>query len=297
MVATACSSGDTTASTAAGVTTTTAAGATTTTTAAGGETPAGLTTLQGTMSEEATDLIPHTTTQQGKRAVLQTLLMPIVEAGHDTTIISNILESWEQSPDARVVTFRLRPDIEWSDGTPMTSADLHMSLTQYLDNNISNSAGRIGGVLGQAEFVDGSAETIEGLTIVDDLTLTVELANPDAAWVPNLAALGPNLPVLPSHVLGDVPHDQILDHDYFRTFPVTSGPYKFVQFQTGQFVEFERNDNWSLGTPGFESVFFKILSTDVMSAQLETGEIQFMFPVDPADTDRIGSIGWHSTSF
>ena len=34
-------------------------------------------------------------------------------------------------------------------------------------------------------------------------------------------------------------------------------------------------------------VFFKILSTDVMSAQLETGEIQMMYPVDPADVDRI----------
>ncbi len=289
MVVAACSSGDTTDTTTA-TTGTTAAGETTTTTTGDTTPPEGPRILQGTMSEEATDLIPHTTTQQGKRAVLQTLLMPAVERGADTPIVSKILESWETSPDARIVTFTLKPDVQWSDGTPMTSADIHMTLTQYLDNNISNSAGRIGGVLGQAEFVDGSAESIEGLTIVDDRTITIELANPDAAWVANLAALGPNLPILPSHVLGDVPHSEILDHDYFRTFPVTSGPYKFVQFETGQFVEFERNENWSLGDPYFERVFYKILSTDVMSAQLETGEIHFMFPVDPADVDRISSI-------
>ena len=291
MIAAACTSGETTDTTTAATTATTAGTATTsapdqTTQPDDGEELV----LQAVMSEEATDLNPFTTGQQGKGHVFQAIFMPLLETDNEKQIYSKILDSWESSADARTATLTLKPDIEWNDGTPMTSEDVLMSLTQYLDNNISNRAVRIGGVLGQAAFVDGSADNIEGLRIIDDLTVEVELENPDAAWLPNIAAQAEDLPILPAHILGDVPHADLLDHEYFQTFPVTSGPYSFVQFVDGQFAEFVRNDNWSLGTPGFDRVFFRIVSTDVQSAQLETGEIQFMFPVDPADVDRISGI-------
>jgi peptide/nickel transport system substrate-binding protein len=255
-----------------------------------GDTAAGRTTLEAVMSEEATDLIPHTTTEQGKAAVLHTIFMPLLETDDANQIFSKILESWGISDDATTATLTLKPDIEWSDGTLMTSADVVMTLTQYLDNNISSHAGRIGGVVGQTAFVDGSADSISGLSAPDELTTVVELENPDVSWVNNLAVLGKNIPILPHHVLGEVPHDELLDHEYFRTYPVTSGPYKFVEFVPGQHAELEKNDNWSLGEPGFERVFLKILATDVMSAQLEAGEVQLMYPVDAADADRIGEL-------
>ncbi len=246
--------------------------------------------LQAVMSEEATDLNPLTTGQQGKGHVFQAIFMPLLETDNEKQIYSRTLESWSMSEDARTATLVLKSDVEWNDGTPMTSEDVYMSLTMYLDANISNRANRIGGVLGQQAFIDGTADTIEGLTIVDEQTVTVDLENPDAAWLPNIAAQAEDLPILPHHVLGDVPHSEMLDNEYFRTYPVSSGPYQLVQFVDGQFAEFVRNDNWSLGTPGFDRVFFRIVSTDVMAAQLETGEIQVMFPVDPADVDRISGI-------
>lgn len=246
--------------------------------------------LQAVMSEEATDLIPFTTGQQGKGHVFQAIFMPLLEPDNNKVIYSKILDNWEISDDATTVTFTLNPDIQWSDGTPMTSADVAWSLEAYLDNNISNWAERIGGVVGQEEYVNGEADSISGITIVDDYTVTLDLVNPDGSYLNNIAARAEDLPILPSHILGDVPHSELLDNEFWTTFPVTSGPYKFVNFEEGQFVEMERNDNWSLGTPGFDQVFFKILSTDVMSAQLETGEIQFMMPVDPADVERISGI-------
>lgn len=246
--------------------------------------------LQAVMSEEATDLHPLTTGQQGKGHVFQAIHLPLLEPDNEKNIFSRVFESWETSDDARTVTFTLLPDVEWSDGTPVTSADIYTSLTLYLDHNISNRATRIGGVLGQDAFSEGTADTIEGLTIVDDSTITVELENPDAAWVNNIAAQGEDLPVLPDHILGDVPHSEILDHEYFKTYPVSAGPYLLVDFVEGQYAEFKRNDNYSHGTPGFEQVFFRIVSTDVMAAQLETGEIDFMMPVDPADVERISGL-------
>jgi peptide/nickel transport system substrate-binding protein len=297
LIAAACSGDDDTTDTTAGDDTTetteeqpteTTEGSTETTEASGGEGEELV--LQAVMSEEATDLHPLTTGQQGKGHVFQAIFMPLLETNNEKEIYSRTLESWEMSADAQTATLVLRDDVEWNDGTPMTADDVYLSLTLYLDNNISNRAERIGGVLGQEAYVAGETDTIEGLTIVDERTVTVDLENPDAAWLPNIAAQAEDLPILPNHVLADVPTEEILDHEYFRTYPVSSGPYQLVEFVDGQYAEFVRNDNWSLGTPGFDRVFFRIVSTDVMAAQLETGEIQVMFPVDPADVDRISGI-------
>lgn len=246
--------------------------------------------LQLAWSEESTDLNPLSTGQQGKGHLYQATMHPFLETDHENNIYSKILESWEMSDDATTATMVVQEGVQWSDGTPITAEDLYLTLTLFLDNNISNWAERIGGVLGQQAYVEDSADTVEGLTVVDDRTLTVELENPDAAWLPNFAGIGEDVPVLPAHVLGDVPRDEILENEYFSTFPVASGPYILEEWVEGQHVELVRNDNWSHGTAGFDRVFMRIVSTDVQAAQLETGELQVMFPVDPADVDRISSL-------
>ncbi len=297
MVVAACT-GDETTDTTTGETTETTADTSTETTEGGTDTtaPSGdddeELVLQATMSEEATDLHPLTTGQQGKGHIYQAIFHPILETDNENQIFSNVLESWEMSDDAVTATLVLSEGQEWSDGEPITAEDLHLTFTLFLDNNISNHASRIGGVgvVGQEEYVAGEADSIEGLTVVDERTLTVELLTPDAAWLPNLAALADDVSVLPAHILGDVPADEILDHEYFRTYPVSNGPYLLEDFVEGQHAELVRNDNWSHGTAGFDRVFLRIVSTDVQAAQLETGEIQVMFPVDPADVDRISGI-------
>lgn len=248
------------------------------------------TTLQATMSEEATDLNPFTTGQQGKGHVYQAIFHPLLQTDNENQIFSFILESWEVSEDAQTLTLTIKDDVVWSDGNPITAEDIRFSFNAYLDDNISQRAARNQGVVGQEEFVAGEADSISGLTVVDDRTVQIELGSADAAWLPNIAAQAEDLPVLPAHILGDLSHEELLEDEYFETFPVTSGPYKFVEFVEGQHVELERNDNWTLGSPGFERVFMRIVSTDVMSAQLETREIDYMFPVDPADVDRISGL-------
>lgn len=256
----------------------------------GSETSSDPTTLNTVMSEEAPDLSPFTATGQGKAQIFSAIDHPLLGTDDTSKVVSQILESWETSDDGMTVTLVLKPKLEWSDGKPLTSADVLMSLTQYLDPNLSASAGRIGGVAGQEEYAAGTADTISGLAAPDELTVTVQLAKPDMAWTANVAAVGFNLPILPSHILGDVPHDKLLDDPFFKTHPVSSGPYQLVEFLPGQHAELKKNKNWSLGEAGFDKVFFKILTSDVASAQLETGEIQYMFPVDAADVDRIKRI-------
>jgi peptide/nickel transport system substrate-binding protein len=232
---------------------------------------------------------PLETTRQGNRAVFSILYEPIVFVDNQNEISSRLLESWEVSDDARTVTLNVATGLLWNDGEPITAEDVRMTLEIYLDTNLASLASRIGGVVGVADYVGGTATDISGLT-VDGSTVTVELDPPNVAWLANLAALGFNLPVLPSHAVGEIPRSDLLESDYWASHAVTSGPYQYVAYQTDQFVELEANPNWSFGTPAFDGVIMRMATTDVATAQLETGELHAFDLLAPADAARLEQI-------
>lgn len=256
----------------------------------GGGSGAGDQTLTGTMGKASTTTNPLAPGEDQVDAY-NLFTTPLLQTDDKAQIFSQILESWETSDDATTVTLVVKEGWEWSDGEPITGQDLYTSLDLYLDGNISSSAGRIGGVVGQQEILDGQAEHISGLT-VDGNTVTVSLAEPNVAWVANVAARGFNLPLLPDHVLGELPHEDVQDHEFFRTWPVVSGPYELTSYEPGESATFERNDNWSGGKePVFETVNLKALESDQMIAQLRTGEIQFAFNLGPEEVDGLEQEG------
>jgi len=72
------------------------------------------------------------------------------------------------------------------------------------------------------------------------------------------------------------------DHPFMKNPTVGLGPFKFVRYETDQFVELEKNPNYRAPV-GFDKVFLKPVTTDVATAQLEKGEMQLVqiSPTDP----------------
>ncbi|MDH3463683.1 MAG: ABC transporter substrate-binding protein, partial [Acidimicrobiia bacterium] len=168
---------------------------------------------------------------------------------------------------------------------------VELALQLHLDSRISNRASRLGGVAGVQAYTDGDADSISGIVAPDASTVVITLESPDAAWLPNWASLTRLNSMWPAHILGDVPAEDIPTHPFFETLPVVNGAYKFVQYVPDQFVELAANENYSLGTPGFESVFFKIITDgEARLAQLQTGELQFTDQVAAADIERLQAI-------
>ncbi len=270
---------------------------TTTTTAASGDTTPeppddpGRTILEVVLPTDPVGLNPFPETAGNMAVVHLAMFIPLIEVDENQNIFSNVLESWDVSEDASTVTLNVRPGLEWSDGTPITSADVSLALHLHLNPNISTRAGRLGGVVGVAEYADGNTDSISGITTPDDSTVVIELANPDAAWLPNWASLVRLNTMFPAHILGDVAPADIPTHPYFESFPVVSGAYKFVDYVPEQYIELERNENWSLGQSGFDRLFFKIITdSEARLAQLQTGEIQFVDGVSALDVERLSAI-------
>jgi peptide/nickel transport system substrate-binding protein len=198
----------------------------------------------------------------------------------------DLCESVENNPEGTQYTFVLKEGLTFTDATPMTSADVIFTLERAINPATGSIwAGRLSNVAGAADY-DGSGE-VEGLVAVDDRTIQINMANPDGVFLVNLCSFS-GLGILPSHVLGDVPPDQLEEHEFSLNPTVTAGPFAFVQFQTDQFLEMQRHEAYP-DPAGLDRVFLPILTPEVGLGQLETGEIDVM-SVPVAERDRTAGL-------
>lgn len=250
-----------------------------------------LTTLTVVLPTDPVGLNPFPQTAGNMAVIHLALYHSLITIDENGDLYSDLLESWDVAPDGKIIVLNVREGIQWSDGTPVTSADIEMSLRFHLDSRISGRATRLAGVLGVKDYTEGLTASIAGLVASSPKSVVITLENPDAAWLPNIASLTRLIPVFPEHILGDVDPLEIPEHPFFVNHPVTNGPYTFVEFVPEQYVELVANPNWSLGTPGFERLFFKIVTDgEARQAQLQSGELQFIDGVSALDVERLQSI-------
>ena len=182
-----------------------------------------------------------------------------------------IAESWEVSEDRRTVTFTLAPDMLWSDGEPITSADVKYSL---------ESLGEEGALF--AGYTSG----ISSIQTPDDETVVIKTKRPDARVIGGLFVY-----MLPEHVWGEESIDD-LTGDFQPKLPlVGSGPYVVTDFERSKIITMERNENFR-GDPGpyDEIQFIKYGTQDAVERALQLGEIDLVREVSSAGFDRLGGI-------
>src|SRR3989442_5854152 len=88
--------------------------------------------------------------------------------------------TWDVSSDGRVYTFHLKPDLAFSDGTPVTAQTYVYSLTRALLPEVqSNTAAEFEGVIvGANDVLKGKTRTLKGVKALDSQTLQIILMRP-----------------------------------------------------------------------------------------------------------------------
>jgi ABC-type transport system substrate-binding protein len=131
-------------------------------------------------------------------AMLDELLWSRLTSTDPTTAapVPALAESWEAEPDQTRFTFHLRADAAFSDGSPLTSADVAASLTRVAAQGVSSLAGgRLSAVAG---YADAATAGVAGITTPDPATVVIELTEPVADLPVILAA--PAFGVVPAAV-------------------------------------------------------------------------------------------------
>ena len=218
----------------------------------------------------------------------------LVEAEADSkTVIGDLAESFEVSPDASVYTFHLVSNATWHDGEPFTADDVLFTIN-WTTQNWDAFKGFLPAwnqILG-AEAALGTTDTPEGLKQLDDSTIEITLAAPNATFLYSITDMA-NL-ILPEHILGDVTKADVETVDFTVGTPgvtIGTGPYKLTGFTADQSVELEAYPEYFKGAPQIGSIIFKLFADPALAvAQLESGDLDLAFRVSPGEFDRLSAI-------
>ncbi len=209
----------------------------------------------------------------------------LLDYDNATTIKPRLAESLPQiNADATVYTFKLRKGVKFQNGRELTAADVVYSITRVINPKTgSPGSGFFTGIKGAQEFIDNKATSIEGIKAIDPNTVEFTLTAPDVTFLNKMAL---NFAFI-------VPKEEVEKAGAnFGHAPVGTGPYVLKQWQTGQFLVFERNPNYFFeGVPYIDKITIQVgVAPDVALLRLEKGEIDLMGDPPPgADWARISA--------
>ena len=215
---------------------------------------------------------PITGNEQSSEEIYRHLFAALLGFDYPTEQVSpGLAESWTNSPDGKTWTFKLRKNLRWSDGEPLTADDVLFTWNDVIYNpDIDN-------VMRDGLHVDGKKFTV---TKVDDLT--IQIVTPEI-YAPFLAAFGALVPIMPKHVLAKVVADRTFTSAYGMNWDpkniVGSGPFRIKEYKPAQYTLLERNpyfrevDKKGQRLPYFDKVIFPVVpDLNAMSFRFLSGE-------------------------
>jgi peptide/nickel transport system substrate-binding protein len=155
------------------------------------------------------------------------------------------------------MTFRLRDDIVWSDGTPITSEDFIFTYEMAME-----PANTVATTYPYDQFASIEAP--------DERTVVVTFEEPFVPWAGAMWT-----EILPAHVLRPVYEaDGNIDAAEWNEAPtVGCGPYVFVEWESGSYMRFVRNENYYNDPPKIDEIFIRFVPDDASQiAVLQTGD-------------------------
>ncbi len=179
------------------------------------------------------------------------------------------LADWTVSPDGLTYTFTLREGLCYSDGSPVTASDFIFALEVYADPSYDGySDYSLVGIEGYADYRDGDAETIAGLTAPDERTLVINLERPSLSAIYSM-----NLPAVSRAYYGANYTKGDLDGVREKTArPMGSGQYIYDGAVEGQSLNLKANPLHYRGTPSISSVVFTVTPMGMELERLILGE-------------------------
>ena len=171
-----------------------------------------------------------------------------------------IAESFSQSEDGKTVVIQLQEGIKFHDGEELTAEDVVFSISSQLNTSLSPPR--------KANF-----ESIDTIEATGEYEVTIQLSEVDVAFV-QLAL--PQVFVVPKHYV------QENGWEYLVNNPMGSGPYEFVEYETGSHIKLTRNEDYwrhPAYVKNLEMAFYPESSSAVMA--LQQGQVHYLEQVPP----------------
>lgn len=173
-----------------------------------------------------------------------------------------LAESWEQ-PDPLTITFKLRDDARFHDGSQVLASDVVYTYTTMVDPELKARSRSL-------------YEPIARVEALDDHTVKFTLKEPYA-------------PLFSYLDLGIVPQKIVEASSEFGSKPVGSGPFKLESWERGSRIVLVANPDYFGGKPKYERLEFLVVPDSTARAQaLEAGDVDLVYsPLAPAEIKQL----------
>lgn len=225
----------------------------------------------GLTSDFDTLLETATANSDALHVIEEMLFLTLCALDEELNLQPRLAKSWLVNAEGKEFTFALRDDVVWSDGKPTTAADV--LFTYQLAVNPQT------GYTGRDRLIE-----VDTAIVLDSHTIrfTFKKSYPDAL-------LDLQIPILPKHILENVPPEQLRQSPFNRA-PVGNGPFVLKEWRANERIVFEANARFFGGRPKLDHVIFRIVPDEtVLLAGLLTGEIDLLPFVAPNQLREIAS--------
>ena len=190
-------------------------------------------------------------------------------------IVSDLASAFHTESNGRIWTFDIREDATWQDGQPVTADDVVFTVKLLQDRG----------------YVGPYSDAFRGVSVARVAPRTVRFTLPD---VYGPFADSTTVPLLPAHILGNVPYAE-LPRQPFNANPIGTGPFRVAEVDARQIV-LVRNDDFyrtrpARNRPYLDRVILRFYpdSTEALLA-LSRGEIDGVGSLSSQDAERARSL-------
>lgn len=204
--------------------------------------------------------------------VLRTVYSSLVKRNGNNEIVPDLAESWEVAEDGVTWTFKIRQDVKFHNGKPLTTADIKASYDRLMNKE-------------KPVRYTATVAYLKEVNVVDDYTIQFVTNN--------------KYPIM----LASMTHraQLILDKDFIEKFGEQlgttaetvngTGPFKLAKWDVGEQQVFERFDDYFLGPAVSKTIVIKIVpDASARAAALETGEVDIADGINQADQEHLKTV-------
>lgn len=240
-------------------------------------------TLRVAVQQDAKTLDPVLSSNTVDGFIQRLLFEPLLSAdphGRPVPMLASQVPSRENggiSADGLTVTYRLRTNARWTDGTPVTSRDVKFTW-QAIMNPANNAVSRHG------------YDDVASIGTPEEHTAVVHLKKPFAPFVNTFFAESDQpYSIVPAHVLSRY---HSLNQVPFDSNPhVTDGPFRLENWAHGDRITMVANDGFFMGKPHLRRIEIHIVPDESTAVNLlRTHAIDFMYQASITTYPQLKSI-------
>ena len=230
------------------------------------------------MYSDPPTLDPHIAQDSTSAGIILEIYSGLVSLDTNLQIIPDIAESWTISNDGMKYTFKLRDNAKFHNGKYIKAEDFLWSFNRAANpsTNSITAEDYLGDIVGVQDVIDGKADKISGIKLIDELTLEINIYSPKAYFLAKLT--------YPPAFLLSKKYVENTGENWIDK-PVGTGPFVLVDYQIGQVLKIARNDNYWGDPAKIEGVIFNLAGGTSM-AMYENDEIDIT-GVGLADLERV----------